>query len=661
MPICGARVLSWPRFLGPRSWQALAFALVVVGLSSQSAISQPPQTDMRPGQFVDRGTSNSAAESIVDFQTEEPFSATFTNAEIGAVANFILGDFLKIDYTIAPDVSGVISLRVDNVQSRLAGIEALRNALQPLGIAVIDRGDVVAIARGSGQDGPVRAGVLYPGESAPGGVGIVVLTPRHILPSQLAPLVGPFANAATLPVADDKRRLLVVKGDTASINAISNAAALFDVDWFNQVSVATFDLKAITPNDLANEIYPLLGPSTANVDLIPVPRLSRLIVLARSPQMIPVVRQWIERLDVPSATISPGLLVYRARNMSAEALATAVKESSAPTVAMVGSGSTDLTGARSPGASPQAVNQASAFGLTQGGQSVLVSSNLSQNAVIVRGDSRQLAEAKALLEALDQPPPQVLIEAAIVEISLDNELQYGINWKGIEKRFTGTFTDASNGQVTSNFPGFALTYVNTDIEAALNLLSSITKVEVVSRPSVLALNNETAKLQVGDQVPIVTQTAISVTDPDAPIVNQTTYRDTGVILSVTPRVRAGGAVELEVEQEVSQVARTTSSGIDSPTIQQRRIESKLLVPSGRSVALGGLISTSRTGGVSGIPLLMDIPLLGQLFRSDTRIVERTELVVFVTPRVLTDGQAAVDATDQLRAAFRKLEEELARR
>jgi general secretion pathway protein D len=293
--------------------------------------------------------------------------------------------------------------------------------------------------------------------------------------------------------------------------------------------------------------------------------------------------------------------------------------------------------------------------------SLSVSSNASQNAVIVRGNADQLAEARGLLEALDLPTPQVLIEAAIIEVTLDNDLQFGINWRGIEDRFRGTFTDAPNGQVTSSFPGFALTYVNVDIEVALNLLASITKVEVISRPSLVALNNETAMLQVGDQVPIVTQTAISVTDPNAPIVNQTEYRDTGVILKVTPHVRSSGMVEIEVSQEVSQVARTTSSGIDSPTIQQRKIESRLLVPSGQSVALGGLISTTNTKTSSGIPLLMDIPLLGQLFRSDNNVVERTELIVLVTPRVLLDGPAAVEATDELRQIFRSLEARLAPR
>jgi general secretion pathway protein D len=653
-------VPTWGGRLGRR---AIVGLLGLVWLSwMASAVGQeqpqtPPTQELRPGQFVQR--SQESATSGVDFETDKAFSATFAGADVGTVIYQILGEFLNIDYSIAPDVSGLVTMRVEELRSRLAAIDALRTALRPLGIAVIDRGDFVAVVKASAQDSSVKAAAIEPGQPSPPGGGVVVLTPRFLAPSQLAPLITPFAPSATVPLADDARRFLIIRGDEAAITAASSAAAMFDVDWFAQVSTASFVLKHISPDDMIGELRPLLGPAAGTIDFIPMPRLSTLIVLARNPQVLTPVRSWIERLDVPNAEISPGLLIYRAKNVSADTLAASIKEAggapASPAQVLVtgGASSPTLPGQSTP--SPQIPVP------TSPDESISVSTNLAQNMVIVRGDSDQLADAKRLLDALDQQIPQVLIEAAIVEVTLDDELQYGINWHGIEERFIGTFTDAPSGLVTSKFPGFSLSYVNTDIEAALNLLASVTKVEVISRPSLMALNNETATLQVGDQVPIVTQTAVSVTDPDAPIVNQTTYRDTGVILTVVPRVRAGGMIELEVAQEVSQVARTTSSGIDSPTIQQRKIESTLLVPSGESVALGGLISTSRSGSVIGIPILKDIPLLGQLFRSDSRIVERTELIVFMTPRVLVDGRAAVEATDQLREAFRKLEQKLGRK
>lgn len=637
-------------------WAALGFnACLIWCMPPANAQTPEAETTLRPGQFV-QPTEPAAVSPPTDFETKEAFSATYVGADIPSVVNQILGDFLKVGYSIAPDVSGVVTMRVENLRSRLAAISMLTEALKPLGIVVVDHGTFVTIGRsGANQPSFQPGGAIGPGQPPPMGGGVVALTPRYIAPSQLGPLVTPFAPAGSIVAMDDARRVLMIRGDQSVVSAISTAAKMFDVDWFAQVSVGSFDLRNVTPHDLIQELRTVLGPQFGTVDMVPVPRLSKLIVLSQNPDMVGIVRGWIERLDQPASTLSPGLLVYRARNSSAEALAKSLRESSTTST-------TGATGVLGPGAEPQSPTQLNPPATGRMPQNAMsVTWNAGQNAVIVRGSSDELAEAKSLLEALDLPAPQVLIEAAIVEVTLDDELQFGVNWKGIEDRFTGVFTDAANGQVATNFPGFALTYVNTDIQAALNVLASITKVEVVSRPSVVSLNNESATLQVGDQVPIVTQSAISVTDPDAPIVNQTDYRDTGVILTVTPRVRSGGMVELEVAQEVSQVARTTSSGIDSPTIQQRKIESKLLVPSGKSVALGGLISTSQTGNVSGIPLLMDIPLLGHLFRSDTRLTERTELVVFVTPRILMDGAASVEATDEMRKAFLKLEERLGQR
>jgi general secretion pathway protein D len=648
---------------------------------SQQA-SNPPDVVMRPGQFIERSSTTTTPSSSVDFQTDGELAATYVAADATTVIDEVLGKFLKVDYSIAPDVSGHVTMRLDHIKTRLTAIEALRTALRPLGIAVIDRGDIVAIARASGGDGPVKAAAITPGEQVPAGSGVVVLTPKHITPSQLGPLIAPFSPGAAITGTDDNRRFLIIKGDEASINAASSAAAMFDVDWFTQVSTASFTLTNISPSEFISELKPLLGPAASSVDLVAVPRLSKVIVLARNPLSIPAIRDWVTKLDVPPAEIVSGLLIYHAKHMSADALASSLRDdggaatsqSTLPTLSTFSTSSSSTQGARSlsgtvnqtsrsPGASSaplqaRLTTPPASSSRSGGNGSTSISVNLAQNLVIVRGDADQIAEARSLLMAMDQVPAQVLIQAAVVEITLNNDLEYGVNWSGVQDKYSETFTDAESGKVSTNFPGFALTYVNSGIEAALNLLSSITKVEVISRPTVVALQNEPASLQIGDQVPIVTQSAVSVANPDAPIVNQTTYRDTGIILNVVPHVRYGGVVDLEIAQEVSQVAKTTTSGIDSPTIQQRKISSRLLIPSGRSVALGGLISSSTTSGVTGVPILKDIPLLGHLFRSDNKSVHRTEMVVFLTPKILADSQVAADASEELRKSFHELQRDL---
>jgi general secretion pathway protein D len=182
----------------------------------------------------------------------------------------------------------------------------------------------------------------------------------------------------------------------------------------------------------------------------------------------------------------------------------------------------------------------------------------------------------------------------------------------------------------------------------LNALSDITEVNVVSSPQLMVLDHQTALLQVGDQVPIAVQQARSTIDPDAPLVNTVDYRDTGVILRVTPRVNNNGLVILEVEQEVSDVAQTRSSNIDSPTIAQRRVASTVAVQGGETVALGGLIRDNRTRGRAGLPLLSDIPVLGALFSSREITTARTELLVLISPRVVRNPEEARRVTDELR-------------
>ena len=182
----------------------------------------------------------------------------------------------------------------------------------------------------------------------------------------------------------------------------------------------------------------------------------------------------------------------------------------------------------------------------------------------------------------------------------------------------------------------------------LDLLASLSKVKVISAPRVMVLNNRTASIEVGDQVPVATSTAVGVTTANAPIVNTIQLLDTGIILRVTPRVGTGGLVLLDINQEVSSSVPTTSSTINSPTIQQRKISSSIAVQDGQTLAIGGLISDTRTKTRSGIPYLMDLPYVGPLFSLRNDQVDRTELIVLITPRIVHDEHEADAVTEELR-------------
>jgi general secretion pathway protein D len=162
-------------------------------------------------------------------------------------------------------------------------------------------------------------------------------------------------------------------------------------------------------------------------------------------------------------------------------------------------------------------------------------------------------------------------------------------------------------------------------------------------------------MQVGDQVPIVSQTAVSTLTTGAPVVNSVEYRDTGVILQVTPRVNSNGLVTLDINQEVSDVAKTQTSGIDSPTIQQRKFVSSVVVRDGETIALGGLIKDSTSRSKNGIPFLSQIPVAGALFSTTDNVKSRTELIVLLSPRVIRNDAEAKDMTDELRSRMHAIQ------
>ena len=321
----------------------------------------------------------------------------------------------------------------------------------------------------------------------------------------------------------------------------------------------------------------------------------------------------------------------------------------APPVESGGQPAGGSAGAAAAGAAPPLVSvNVGAPGAGPGEQTqARVVADEKNNNLVVFARPREYRMIEGALRKLDLLPQQVLIEATVAEVTLNDALQYGLQWffKTGNASFGQTFNPT--GVPAAVFPGFNFVFGNTNQQVVLNALSSVTRVNVVSAPQLMVLDHQTATLQVGDQVPIAVQQARSVINPDSPIVNSLEYRNTGVILRVTPRVNSNGVATMEIEQEVSDVSRTTTSNIDSPTIAQRRIRSVVAVADGQTVALGGLIRHNRTGTRSGLPLLSDIPILGALFGEDSHSVARTELLVLLTPRVVRNPEEARAVTEEL--------------
>ncbi len=262
---------------------------------------------------------------------------------------------------------------------------------------------------------------------------------------------------------------------------------------------------------------------------------------------------------------------------------------------------------------------------------------------------------EAVIKQLDAQPRQVLIDATIAEVTLSDTLDYGVRWFLAD----GTYELGFNAPVPTAAGGDGLTLAvfsnNNNARAFIDLLASKTDVKFLSAPRVMVLDNNTANIRVGDQIPVTVRSSQSTISPEAPAVSEVQFRDTGTLLSVTPRINAGGQVTMEISQEVSiPGSEPAVGGGGNVAISQRSISSSVVVQSGQTVVLGGLILETRNEGRAGIPLLMDIPWLGNLFSTTSIDVFRTELLIMITPQVIEDESGTRAIYNELREKMKKV-------
>jgi general secretion pathway protein D len=278
------------------------------------------------------------------------------------------------------------------------------------------------------------------------------------------------------------------------------------------------------------------------------------------------------------------------------------------------------------------------------------------NALLIYATPAEYSVIEGMLHKIDIIPLQVLIEATIAQVELNDQLQYGTQWFFKTGEFTETLgTPTVNGATApsltnllfpSNSPFFV---VNRGVNFALAALAQVTKVKVLSAPQVMVLDNQPASLQVGQQVPVLTGQSTSTLAPGAPTVNSVDYHETGVIMVVTPRVNSGGLVSLDIAQEVSSVAPAATNTVQgSPTFDDQVFRTRVAVQDGQTVGMAGLITDNAAVGNAGIPLLKDIPLLGTLFSTQSNTRDRVELLVMITPHVVRDQRDARALTEDLR-------------
>lgn len=573
----------------------------------------------------------------------QTLSLTFDDAPIAAVADAVFAQALRRPFRIDPEIEGRVTMRIAGFVTESDIIRIVDQALRANGAALVAEGQGYAIVPTAKAGALTEAPLLGAPTRAYAG-GVVIYPAQYVSAAELLRLLTPLAGSSVQVRADSPREHVYLSGDVATVNALLRTAQMFDVDWMGSMHFQFAPLRYATPREMTEQLRRLMGgvegPIGSQVDFIEVDRLNGVIVIAKSAARLDDVQAWIGRLDQPSPEPRRRL---RSIPLSNQTAADFVKVLSG----LLGSGG----GAGS--APPATVAVGGSSVSSGGGDGLRVTADPRSNSILLIADDAEYENVRRIVAELDVAPAQVLIEATVAEVTLNDQLKYGVQWFFENGSTTGGFGSAASTAAASSYPGFSIRYLGGDFRVVLNALSGVTDVQLVSTPRILVLANETADLQVGDQVPIITQTTTGATN-DALTVNTVQYRDTGVVLQVTPRVGDGGVVFIDISQEVSEVTGTTSSEIDSPTIQSRRFSTKIRVEDGQVVALGGLLRNSRSVGDTRVPYLGQIPGIGALFGSRDRTVRQTEMVVFLKVTLVRGREDADQLTDDIAVRFESL-------
>jgi general secretion pathway protein D len=626
--------------------------------------------------YLGSGSGNETNQTTSSFEPGE-FSLNFQNADVREVVQAILGNALQLNYTIDPAVSGSVTISSARPLAEEDLLPVLEIALQSVGAALVRDGNVHRVvletsAVSSGADvGDARAGY-----------GISILPLRYVSAQTLISLIDGFGTRPGMVRAETARNLLIVLGNSVDREAAIETALTFDADWMQDQSVAILPLRHARPETVIPELERIFAAEDGGIGaglahFMPMSRLRAVLVVSPQRDVVERARIWVSRLDSENSDLNAKVHVYRVKYRDARMLAQLLNRVFSSSEGAAGElpseqvepgaepatseGFTDEMFQEFPVEGEQQVSEPILFEEDGAGTQELaaaggtrIQADVSNNSLVIYADLELRQEILAALAQIDVPQLQVAINVTMAEIRLTDELRYGIQYflksgsfgLGGDNGSIGLNTLATN--IARELPGFNFVLGSASSpDLIISAFDEITDVQVLSSPSLVVVENERARFQVGDQIPITTRTAESVIDPDAPLVSEFEYRDTGIILSVEPRVSEDGMVAMEIEQEISSVVGGT--GVLTPTISNRKVESSISVVDGQTVLLGGLISETSSQERAGIPGLSRIRGLGALFGRRGREGARTELIILIRPSVIRDSQDAQHVAEELRS------------
>jgi general secretion pathway protein D len=681
----------------------------------------PPQVAYGAGPGGQGGQSGAAAGQPAGGAAGD-VTLDFADTDIREIVAQILGNILRVNYTIDPAVHGTATLHTVQPLNRDQLIPTLESMLAQNGAALLANGSLYRIV-------PAAQAATVAARGA-GTAGAVMVPLQYTSAEELAKVLQPYVGQGGKVAAEPSRNALLISGDPQARDGLVELVKAFDVDVLSQQSYALLPVASTDVKDVVSALQDAFrsqngGALAGVVRVVPLTRINAVMIISPQRRYIDQARRVYALIDRVRLQTLRSWHVFYLQNSHSEDVAYVLQQAFTPNnvTAQPTASKTQQQNGTPGGLQSGNMQQGGGGGLSglggsagslgsgslnggigsnqsggmlggnqnsqqyQGGQNTqprqqpsagtanpllggLQPSETSDNtetlrvipddqnnAVMVYGTAREVGTVQAMLDKIDILPLQVRIDAVIAEVTLNDNLQYGTQFffqaggvNSVLSQSTNVATGPAASNLAFNLPGFFLGgHSAGGAPLALEALQQVTTVKVLSSPELMVLDNQPARLQVGNVVPYLAQSSQSTISANAPVVSSINYQQTGVILEVTPRVNSGGLVTLDVMQDVSDVVDTlTTPGITSPTFNERNVSSRVVVQDGQTIGLAGLITDNASANNQGIPWLKDVPLLGLLAGGQNNKRQRTELLIMITPHVVHDQRDARALTEDLR-------------
>ncbi len=565
----------------------------------------------------------------------------FDNAEIKDILHVLLGEILNVNYILDNRVVGKINLHATGQVYKEELLTMLNTLLNVYNFAILKEGDIYRVLP-KPEARQESTTVIVGDKIPPWGKDIVTqIVPLKYesarnLQTTLRPLMTNIGNIVTHGDA----QFIILIDNASNMEKLLTLITTLDIPFFAGKSVKFYELKYADARNVAKDLAAFaqsLGGkigAEGGFNFIPFTDTNKMLVVTRIPELLPKIDLWLKNIDVPPTAPDEELkiYVYKMQHQKAETLAPVLTQLYTEKMAAI----------------PKVQGK-------EQSEAMKIVADPKTNALIVKALPMDYRNIKSIIEAIDATPQQVFIEVLIVEVSLADTLDYGAEWQWNMGNLKLGGLPLGKDE-TGNITGFGSPYIFSNkgnIDILMNILATNSNAKILSAPHILVRDEQPASIQVGSQVPIRSssgqQTGTTVT------FEQVQYRDTGIILTVTPHIAENDFVTLDIKQEVSNAEETTTAKIDSPTFSTRKAETSLVIKSGHSISLGGIIEHKDEKSVSKIPLLGDIPFLGNLFKSTSVKSKRTELIMLITPYIANNAEEADTLTNTFQKKLKELE------